>query len=92
MTCEKKMKKRSKSHKSSTKSNPVKQSLNQSNFYDLYNSNFRALIEKEHYSNRSFIKLPKTEKIKILKDDLYREAYRLAEFLTADSSREGFVR
>ena len=86
------MKKRTKTYKTTGKSTSMKTELNQLMNTNQYNSNLIKPFEKHNYEKRSFIKLPKNEKIKILQSDLYREAYRLAEFLTADSYRKGYVK
>ena len=42
--------------------------------------------------NPKFLKLSKPTKIKLLQDTLTRECYQLAEYLQAESFRDGFVR
>ncbi|MHA1983067.1 MAG: hypothetical protein ACW967_01855 [Candidatus Hodarchaeales archaeon] len=86
------MRKKSRVSKASSKPNAIKNDLKQLMMSSQYSNSLQQPLEKKNYANRSFIRLPKNEKIRILKNDLYREAYRLAEFLTADSAREGFVR
>ncbi|MHA1991841.1 MAG: hypothetical protein ACW981_12485 [Candidatus Hodarchaeales archaeon] len=86
------MRKKSRTSKASSKPNTIKKDLKQLMMNGQYSSSLVQPFEKRNYEKRSFIRLPKNEKIRILRSDLYREAYRLAEFLTADSAREGFVR
>lgn len=86
------MRKRSRSSKTSSKPSTMKKDLKHLMMNGNYSKSLLQPFEKRNYEKRSFIRLPKNEKIRILKNDLYREAYRLAEFLTADSAREGFVR
>ncbi|OLS25853.1 MAG: hypothetical protein HeimC3_11270 [Candidatus Heimdallarchaeota archaeon LC_3] len=86
------MKKRTKAYKPTKKTTSMKRELYQLMNTSQYNSDLIKPFEKHNYEKRSFIRLPKNEKIKILQNDLYREAYRLAEFLTADSYRRGYVK
>ena len=86
------MTKRTKPYKLSRKTSSMKKELDQLMNTSQYSIDLVKPFEKHNYEKRSFIKLPKSEKIKILQNDLYREAYRLAEFLTADSYRKGYVK